>query len=97
MMRSRLVLLSDLWGELDTDWVALYKQALAGEYDVIYFDSRALAGIDLRLQPQEEIHRAFVNGGIDRAAHALVKNDPRGEVFIGCSVGGVIAWRAALQ
>ena len=65
-------------------------------FDVRVYDSRALAGIDPRLTEQDEIHRRFVDGGIERAAVALTAREGDGDppYVLAFSIGGAVAWRA---
>lgn len=43
---KKLIFLSDLWGELNNDWLKYYSQALSEQYQFKYFDVRQLANID---------------------------------------------------
>ncbi len=60
-------------------------------------DARLLAGIDHKLKEEQTIHIQFVNGGIDRAVEKLLQLEHLEVSCVGFSVGGLIAWKAALQ
>lgn len=94
-MKPSLLLLSDLWGHRRPLPYSAYQQQLGEQFDLHFFDSTKLAGITAEVCEQEELHRAFVDGGIARAVDQLTQLVPRTAYLIGCSVGGVIAWQYA--
>lgn len=95
-MKSRLVILSDLWGYTNNEWMTAYTYALQDEYSISYYDCRELAGIDLELKEESVIHSAFVNGGIERAVENLCSLEKGDFTVLAFSIGGTIAWKAAL-
>ena len=46
---------------------------------------------------KDQIHNQFVQFGIQRGAQYLLNQHQDTKKIIGCSVGGVIAWNAAIQ
>ena len=46
-MARRLVVLSDLWGSKKGLWITSYLGYLQQYYDIVYYDSRQLADMDL--------------------------------------------------
>lgn len=94
--KKRILILSDLWGDSRRDWAASYITSFQEEYEVLPLCSATLAGINPEGKDQEELHRAFVDGGIDRAVHSLLDLNMEATQIIGLSIGGTIAWRAAL-
>ena len=96
-MKPKLLLLSDLWGFQDEAWSQDYIAALQHHHEVTLFDSPQLAGINVKGQSQDTIHRQLINGGIETAVQQLRAQVPQSiDMIIGCSVGGVIAWKAIL-
>jgi pimeloyl-ACP methyl ester carboxylesterase len=93
---KRLIVLSDLWGKRKSDWIQHYRAPLAKHFEVVFYDSCELAELDLQDYSEENLHRQFVNGGIDRGVSALIKNEKDTVHVLGFSVGGLIAWKAAL-
>ncbi len=56
-----------------------------------------LMDLDLSDNSKNCIHAQFVNGGIKRAARKLCRKEKQAVNVMAFSVGGVIAWKAALQ
>lgn len=93
---NRLLILSDLWGARQSDWLHFYTQHLT-QFDVQYYDSCALAGIDRSLCEEQVIHQQLVEGGIDRAVQKLLKLETEATAILAFSVGGTIAWKAIAE
>ncbi len=91
------LVISDLWGHRSSSWWEKYREKLSPHYTVTILDATTLAGIDSSINNQEEIHNAFLDNGIDKAVDNLIHNIKEADLIIGCSVGGVIAWRACLE
>ncbi|MGB5555728.1 MAG: hypothetical protein WBM83_13815, partial [Flavobacteriaceae bacterium] len=73
-MAERLVIVSDMWGAKKGLWITSYLGYLQQYYDITFYDSQQLANIDLKVNTTDNIHKAFVNGGIDTAsAHLLIR------------------------
>lgn len=96
-VKKEIVIVSDLWGRKGGEWFSLYEQLFAPQYNVSFCDVCELAEINLEDYTQEKIHQQFVEGGIDVAVNKLLKEMPSNKIYIGCSIGGVILWKAALQ
>ncbi|MEM6831216.1 MAG: alpha/beta hydrolase [Bacteroidota bacterium] len=96
-MKSALIILSDLWGVQHSEWIKYYYEELKDEFEVNFLDSRALAGIDPDLDSEKSIHEQFIAKGIDVAVYRLMELSPVGSTIIGFSIGGLIAWKAALE
>lgn len=94
---KKLIFLSDLWGDLNNQWLTYYIKPLSKDYKVVYYDVRKLADIDLKINNQSTIHQAFINFGIDRAVEKLLQKENKATTLIGCSIGGVIGWKAILS
>ena len=44
-VKPRLIILSDLWGAKDNEWVSLYTDLL-NDFDIQYYDCRELGNVD---------------------------------------------------
>lgn len=96
MIKPRLLILSDLFGGENPEWISYYKVILESKFDIKYYDVLKLAQID-SLENETEIHNQFLNGGIDKAIYNLLNNEKEEIAVLGFSIGGTIAWKAALQ
>lgn len=56
MTKSKLIILSDFWGELNKQWTDVYIENMSYNFDITYLDIRKLAEIDLSLTNQEDLH-----------------------------------------
>lgn len=96
-MAEKLLVLSDMWGVKKGLWITSYFGYLQQYYDIQFIDCQQLANIDELVNTKENLHKAFVDGGIDTAvAHLLKKNIEPCHV-LAFSTGGTIAWKAGLQ
>lgn len=95
-VKPTLIILSDLWGARKSFPFLIFSHLIQERYNIRYYDSAALAEIPPDVQTQNELHQAFVNGGIEKAVANLCRQEPDIQHFLGLSVGGVIAWRYAL-
>lgn len=98
-MANRIIVLTDLKGQ-----PALSKQELhliigASEVhkSIERVDSRVLAEIPKSKWNKEEIHLAFIEGGIEMAVQNLNLLCKEKIDLIGYSIGGTIAWKTALS
>lgn len=92
---KRLILLSDIHGLENSSWINAYQQILSTEFDVQTYCVLELAGVDPSL-PVKEKHELLVSGAMDVAAKKLLEKEKQSATFIGFSIGGSIAWKAAL-
>lgn len=79
----KIIVLSDIngWSDISLEFTS----------DITRLDSRKLGDVI----DNEKKHEQFINVGIDRAV-AKVKNY-HADLVIGLSIGGTIAWKAALE
>ncbi|WP_293301890.1 hypothetical protein [Pedobacter sp. UBA4863] len=93
----KLIILSDLLGHRNSNWVNTYTDLLRHKFQIQFYDCCELAQIDTQLIDKENIHQQFVTGGIEKAVEQLLHNE-KNEItcIIGFSIGGLIAWKAAL-
>lgn len=96
-MAERLVIVSDMWGSKKGLWITSYLGYLQQYFDITYHDSQQLANLDVKIHTRENIHRAFVEGGIDTAVAHLLKMEQEPAHYLGFSTGGTIAWKAGLM
>jgi len=96
-MAEKLVVLSDMWGAKKGLWIASYFGYLQQYYDIVFHDCQQLGNIDLPVSSEENVHRAFIEGGIDTAVASLLKKETRPAHYLAFSTGGTIAYKAALQ
>ncbi len=96
-MAERLVVLSDMWGVKKGLWITSYLGYLQQYYNIVFYDIQQLSNIDLTIQSKENLHSAFVEGGIDTAVAHLLKKEKTSSHYLAFSTGGTIAWKAALK
>ncbi len=96
-MAERLVIVSDMWGSKRGLWITSYLGYLQQYFDITYHDSQQLANLDVKVRTADNIHRAFVEGGIDTAVAHLKKKEQESAHYLGFSTGGTIAWKAGLK
>lgn len=97
MVKPRLIILSDLWGKEKSDWVSNYIELLEGTFEIQYYDCCELGAIDKINYTEENLHSQFINGGIEKAVEQLLKKENNQINVLAFSIGGTIAWKAALK
>ncbi len=96
-MAEKLLVLSDMWGIKKGLWITSYFGYLQQYYDIDFHDCQQLAGIDEVVGSKENLHKAFVQGGIAVAAEHLLKKVEEPTHVLAFSTGGTIAWKSALK
>ncbi len=96
-MAQKLVILSDMWGAKKGLYITSYLGYLQQYFDITYYDIQQLANIDVKILSQENVHRAFVEGGIETGVAHLLKKETEPAHYLGFSMGGTIAWKAGLM
>ena len=96
-MAEKLIVISDMWGVKKGMWITSYFGYLQQYFDIVFYDAQQLGNLDVTVSTAENIHNAFVNGGIDTAVAHLLKKEKEPCHFLAFSTGGTIAWKAALQ
>jgi hypothetical protein len=94
-MKLKLLILSDLWGFDNLPWIKNYEELLKSDFQLIFYDSCELAGIDKTDLTEKELHSQFINGGINIAVNKLLQLENEEVNVIAFSIGGTIAWKAA--
>lgn len=95
--KPRIILLSDMWGNIKSSWISNYITILEKHYDVKYYDSCDLGGIDKSDSSEKELHYQFVNGGVEKAVESLLQKEKGSVSILGFSMGGFIGWKASLS
>ena len=93
----RLIILSDLWGSAKPDWLSLYTDALKLVFNIEFYDSCQLAEVDTSDLTEENLHRQFIDGGIERAVQNLLALEKSEVHILAFSIGGTIAWKYGLH
>ncbi len=96
-MAERLLVLSDMWGIKKGLWITSYLGYLQQYYDIEFYDIQQLADLDLPVMSEENIHKAFIEGGIEMAVAHLLKRESQPCHVLAFSMGGTVAWKAGLQ
>jgi len=97
MAKPKLLILPDLFGGKNPEWINYYTNALRSKFEIQYYDVLELANIDASNLTETDIHKQFLNGGIDKAVETLLKLETDKVTVLGFSIGGTIAWKASLQ
>lgn len=96
-MAEKLVILSDMWGAKKGLWITSYLGYLQQYFDITYYDIQQLSNVDITVNTADNVHRAFVEGGIDTGVAHLLKKEKEPAHYLGFSMGGTIAWKAGLM
>jgi len=97
MAIPRLLILSDLFGGENPEWIKPYTDLLESKFEIQYYDVLELANITISDLTEMDIHNEFLNGGIDKAVDNLLELEKGKVAVLGFSIGGMIAWKAALK
>jgi hypothetical protein len=92
---QQVYLITDIGGKENATYARLFGQMLSPHQCLQVIDVCELAGIDVSLSESIK-HRQFLDFGIHRAVESLKKYADPSAIFIGCSMGGLIIWKAAL-
>jgi hypothetical protein len=96
-MAERLVILSDIWGAKKGLWITSYLGNLQQYYDIIYYDTQQLAGLDVLIHSRENLNEAFLHGGLHTAVAQILKMESIPSHYLTFGSGGNVAWQAALK
>ncbi len=78
-------------------WIDNYAIRLHERFDVQIYDSKTIGGIQDHTKKQEEVHRYFLDYGINNAVNYLLGHEKKAIQILAFSIGGTIAWKAALK
>ena len=96
-MKKEIVIISDLWGKQKSEWLSHFIHYLHPNFYLKFYDACKLGGIQTAPYSKENLHSQFVEFGIEKAVDNLLRIEGQPKIYIGCSVGGLIAWKAALK
>lgn len=96
-MNKRLVILSDLWGIEKSEWLVNYTRILETTFDIVYYDSCELGEVDKSVYTQDNLHKQFVQKGIEKAVEKLIELEKNPVYILAFSIGGTIAWRFGIK
>lgn len=101
-MSKTLIIISDLWGFAQADWIKVYLDRLQPHYIIRLYDTQKLAQLPTYLTTEEALHNRFTKGGgLTKAVFQLLRSEKKysddSVSVLGFSIGGTIAWQAALQ
>ncbi|MGC1516282.1 MAG: hypothetical protein WA810_11960, partial [Maribacter sp.] len=94
-MSEKLVIVSDMWGAKKGLWITSYLGYLQQYFDITFYDSQQLGNLDILIQSEENVHEAFMNGGIATAVSHLLKKEKEPCYYLAFSTGATIVWEAA--
>ncbi len=96
-MSKRLVILSDIWGCKKGLWITSYLGYLQPYFDITFYDCRELGYVDMTVGSADDLHNAFLDGGMDAAVKELLKKEQEPAHYLAFCAGSTIAWKAALK
>lgn len=97
MAKPKLLILSDLFGGKNPEWIKQYIDLLESKFCIQYYDVLELANIIVSDSTEIDIHNQFLNGGINEAVDNLLELEKGKVAVLGFSIGGTIAWKASLK
>ncbi len=96
-MKPKLIILSDLNGVEKSEWLKEYSKLLQSDFNIKIYDSCVLGGVNTSNVTEHEIHTQFIERGIEIAIKNLLAIETEKVNILAFSIGGTIAWRAALE
>ena len=96
-MAERLVIISDMMGSRQGLWITTYLGYLQQYFDIVYYDSQELAGLDLVVKTRENLCEALEEGGYNTAVSQLLAKEKVPSHYLTFCAGGSMAWKAALK
>jgi hypothetical protein len=96
-MKRRLLILSDLFGGENPEWIKYYTELLESKFDIQFYDVLKLGEIETSDFNEKKIHNQFLQGGIDKAVENLLYLEKEKVTVLGFSIGGTIAWKASIK
>lgn len=95
-MAERLVIISDMMGSRQGLWIASYLGYLQQYFDIVYYDSQELAGLDLIVKTRENMCQALLEGGYQTGVNQLLVREKTSSHYLTFCAGGTLVWKAAL-
>ncbi|PDS23324.1 alpha/beta hydrolase [Flavobacterium branchiophilum] len=91
---NRLVILSDINGDENNNWLQAYIDKLEPFFEIIYYNCQFLGSKNTVLINE---HKDFIDYGIDHAVNTLLTLEPEKIMILGFSIGGTIGWKSVLK
>jgi len=95
-LKKEVIIISDMWGAGRSNWLNNFQHGLLGDYKIKFYDACKLGQIDINPYEEENLHQQFLDFGIENAIKNLIRIEKEARTYITCSIGGVMAWKAAL-
>lgn len=92
--QQKLLLISDMWGS--DSWMDSYTEQLSLDFQITVYNCLELANIKNRNCSEQQLHQQYLASGIDSAVSKLLANKKAKLNILAFSIGGTIAWKAAL-
>lgn len=86
-----------MWGSKKGLWITSYLGYLQQYYNITFYDCQHLADVSLAVDSAENIHKEFIEGGVETAVAHLLKKEKEPSHYLAFGIGGTIAWKAALK
>ena len=86
-----------MWGSKKGLWITSYLGYLQQYYNITFYDCQHLADMSLAVDSPENIHKEFIEGGVETAVAHLLKKEKEPSHYLAFGIGGAIAWKAALK
>ena len=96
-MKPRLIILSDLWGAEKSEWIEYYIENLNFKFEIQFYDCCDLGKVNKSDYIEKNLHKQFVNNGIEIAVERLLELEKEKIDVLAFSIGGTIAWKAQLK
>ncbi len=95
--KNRLIVLSDMWGTENANWLTEYTKGLNNHFEVVLYDSCLLGKVTPTPSNPDYTHQQFTENGIDKAVQQLIELEPDPVHVLAFSVGGTIGWKYGLK
>lgn len=92
--KQKLIILGDILGK--EDWVEAYLDHLNTYFAITFYDILDLSSAEKPFKNKKECHNYFITTGIQSAVHQLTRKENKIPCVLAFSMGGTIAWKAAL-
>ncbi|MDF0707980.1 hypothetical protein [Flagellimonas okinawensis] len=96
-MAEKLVVISDKWGAKKGLWIASYFGYLQQYYDIVFHDCQQLGNVDVSIFSEENIDKAFNEGGVERAVSNLIRKESEPAHFLAFGTGAAVTYKAVLK
>ncbi|PCI31957.1 MAG: hypothetical protein COB60_10240 [Flavobacteriaceae bacterium] len=95
--KKHLLIISDLWGFQNSDWLQAYLEQLSPYFEISIFDCYLHSEISPSLTSETEIHSYFIKKGMGICSEKLTKIITKQPCILAFSIGGTIAWKTVLK